>query len=87
MKTCPSCGGLIGRDCFNPVECAWITQQINAQYAVDDFVNKQHADYEREQNDRMEREYNEYLEAEYNDFNTTETLQLSPILHRFLIVN
>jgi hypothetical protein len=27
MSTCPSCGGIIGRDCFNPEECAWITQQ------------------------------------------------------------
>ena len=27
---CPSCGGVIGRDCFNPSECAEIsyTQQI-----------------------------------------------------------
>jgi hypothetical protein len=27
MATCQSCGGVIGRDCFNPEECAWITQQ------------------------------------------------------------
>ena len=27
MATCQSCGGIIGRDCFNPEECAWITQQ------------------------------------------------------------
>jgi hypothetical protein len=27
MSTCQSCGGIIGRDCFNPEECAWITQQ------------------------------------------------------------
>ncbi len=27
MKTCPSCGGIIGQDCFNPEECAWIAQQ------------------------------------------------------------
>jgi len=25
--TCQSCGGIIGRDCFNPQECAWIGQQ------------------------------------------------------------
>jgi hypothetical protein len=24
-RTCPSCGGIIGRDCFNPMECAMIT--------------------------------------------------------------
>ncbi len=29
MKNCPSCGGIIGQDCFNPDECAQITQQQN----------------------------------------------------------
>lgn len=28
MSHCPSCGGMIGRDCFNPEECAWITQEM-----------------------------------------------------------
>jgi uncharacterized protein YceH (UPF0502 family) len=27
MATCNSCGGVIGRDCFNPEECAWIGHQ------------------------------------------------------------
>jgi hypothetical protein len=27
MSTCPGCGGVVGRDCFNPQECMWITQQ------------------------------------------------------------
>ncbi len=27
MSTCQSCGGIIGRDCFNPEECAHITRQ------------------------------------------------------------
>lgn len=27
MATCQSCGGVIGRDCFNPEECAWIGHQ------------------------------------------------------------
>lgn len=31
MKSCPSCGGIIGRDCFNPIECAQITASMNAQ--------------------------------------------------------
>ncbi len=29
MNMCNSCGGIIGRDCFNPVECEWITQEMN----------------------------------------------------------
>ncbi len=27
MNLCPSCGGVLGRDCFNPQECALISQQ------------------------------------------------------------
>lgn len=37
MSTCPSCGGVIGRDCFNTRECAWITSQMNNQ-SNDDIV-------------------------------------------------
>lgn len=32
MRTCPSCGGIVGRDCFNPVECAQITESQNQQH-------------------------------------------------------
>lgn len=34
MTTCPSCGGIIGRDCFNPSECAAITQDMAARASV-----------------------------------------------------
>lgn len=27
MSLCESCGGVIGRDCFNPEECRWIAEQ------------------------------------------------------------
>lgn len=30
--TCPSCGGILGRECFNPEECAWIAQRQEAEY-------------------------------------------------------
>lgn len=29
---CPSCGGVLGRDCFNPADCAWISQRQEAEY-------------------------------------------------------
>ncbi len=29
MRSCPSCGGIIGRDCFNAVECAEITRRMD----------------------------------------------------------
>lgn len=31
MATCPSCGGVIGRDCFNTYDCAQITEANNIQ--------------------------------------------------------
>lgn len=31
MATCDSCGGDIGRECFNPQECAEITRQMEQQ--------------------------------------------------------
>lgn len=32
MRTCGSCGGVLGRDCFDPQECAFITQQMVKEY-------------------------------------------------------
>lgn len=31
LETCPSCYGVIGRDCWNPGECAEITSQMYAE--------------------------------------------------------
>lgn len=31
MALCNSCGGVLGRDCFNPVECAQIGFQIEQE--------------------------------------------------------
>jgi hypothetical protein len=39
---CPSCGGIIGRDCFNPEECQWITDQMYRQNIEDYEANKHH---------------------------------------------
>lgn len=38
MRHCPECGGEIGRDCFNPVECAMIGE---AQRAEEHFRSQQ----------------------------------------------
>lgn len=29
---CHGCGGVVGRDCFNPQECEWITRSMAAEY-------------------------------------------------------
>lgn len=31
MRTCQSCGGIIGRDCFNPMECEMITYRMERE--------------------------------------------------------
>lgn len=36
-RICPSCGGIVGRDCFNPVECAHITEMQNQQHDKDHY--------------------------------------------------
>ena len=33
MAHCPSCGGIIGRDCYNPVDCAEISRR-NDNYDI-----------------------------------------------------
>lgn len=29
---CNGCGGIIGRECFNPPECEWIAREQKAAY-------------------------------------------------------
>jgi hypothetical protein len=48
MATCNGCGGVVGRDCFNPSECEWIAQDMERQEVMRqaesvsrDAVNKQ----------------------------------------------
>jgi len=33
MSMCHGCGGVIGRDCFNPQECEQITRSMANQYS------------------------------------------------------
>jgi hypothetical protein len=64
MSTCNSCGGILGRDCFNPQECAWITQSM----MVDDAVQRQiHSQHEEELKRQYEEEYGAFLQAQYSE--------------------
>lgn len=66
---CPSCGGVVGRDCFNPEECMWITQQMAAEYqrmqqeqhAEMYYIERARAEYEA----KLEREYYAEQHAQY----------------------
>jgi hypothetical protein len=33
MSVCRGCGGEVGRDCFNPEECEWISRDIERRSA------------------------------------------------------
>lgn len=46
MATCQSCGGVIGRDCFNPQECQWIADQMDQQSKVDSVRESHHDGYQ-----------------------------------------
>lgn len=37
MRYCQSCGGIIGRDCFNAIECAQITERLAQQHDQDHY--------------------------------------------------
>lgn len=52
MKWCEFCGGVIGRECFNPQECEWIVQQELQRYNEEqeqEFYEAQYLDYLEEQ--------------------------------------
>lgn len=87
MKTCPSCGGKLGRDCFNPIECAWITQSINDQYIVDSYKEELDRKAEKEYWDMAERQHNEILEAEYIDSVSESMMKSNNVFKRFLLIN
>lgn len=68
MALCNGCGGVISRDCFNPRECEWISQQQDndaqlrqeqerqAQYEAEQLAAHDQAMYEAEQNARGQAE-------------------------------
>ncbi len=51
MRTCQSCGGVIGRDCFNPIECMMITQAMIADEAVQKALRRDEESERRHHDD------------------------------------
>lgn len=41
MSICHGCGGIIGRDCFNPIECEQITRSMAAAYQTQPDYQRQ----------------------------------------------
>lgn len=52
MSICHGCGGVIGRDCFNPIECEQITRSMAAEYQTQPDYQSQ-IDSLHEQRDKL----------------------------------
>lgn len=39
MSICKGCGMVIGRDCFNPQECEWISRDIEMRATAEQYTN------------------------------------------------
>ena len=60
---CPSCGGVLGIDCFNPIECAAITHMM--QREMDCHPDNDELDHLRAENQRL-REENKFMKSRYH---------------------
>jgi hypothetical protein len=38
MSTCNGCGGVVGRDCYNPQECEWISRDQQARALAREYA-------------------------------------------------
>jgi hypothetical protein len=59
---CPGCGGIVGRDCWNPEECEWISRDMEMRAAAEHVLREREqreywASQEREHYSRMEYEH------------------------------
>lgn len=54
MSICQACGGVIGRDCFNPQECMDITRDMADRYSV-------------AESEAMEKDYQVHVLGQYID--------------------
>lgn len=39
MSICNGCGMVIGRDCFNPQECEWISRDIEMRATAEQYIS------------------------------------------------
>lgn len=58
MQFCSSCGGVVGRDCFNTYEYAQILAAMNTQYQIEMAVSQELQNIEklRYENDQLRQE-------------------------------
>lgn len=68
---CPSCGGVIGRDCFNPRECAMIEHQMESDQRQRQDQALEHIHHLERENQEMRQEINQLKAAVAALRNTT----------------
>lgn len=66
MSICHGCGGVIGRDCFNPRECEEITRSLATEYleqpSIEAIRQKIQSLHKGESNDLVDKGWNEAIE-------------------------
>ena len=63
-RICNGCGGVVGRDCFNPVECEWISHSMDMEEAVERERKRNEAQQLAEQ----EQQYQRWCEKYHNNY-------------------
>jgi hypothetical protein len=64
MATCSGCGGIIGRDCFNPVEC----EQISHEMDVEAEINAERKRLEQANYKQLEQERIAHIERYFKNY-------------------
>ena len=63
MSICRGCGGVVGRDCYNPQECEWISRDMEMRYVAEQYATPQEAQIV-ELNQKVESLENRLAQAE-----------------------
>jgi hypothetical protein len=68
MSVCPGCHGVVGRDCFNPQECEWISRDMEMRaFAEQEIARRDYDEMMREQEASFFREREEDYYAHWFD--------------------
>jgi len=84
MKWCPSCGGVIGTDCFNPDECAWIAQQQEHNAQVQERIRQDAAEQRLAMLESAKIERLENLQHERDYWKLIHQCRTKPIIPQFI---
>jgi hypothetical protein len=64
MSVCRGCGGVVGRDCWNPQECEWISRDMEVNYRQGEIARQSEYDNAMK---ALEEQYEHDLSVEFLD--------------------